>query len=451
MTLTFRGGLPGALAPFVLFLAGVSWLGLSGAPDERGFWPVLVAALTLSLLLARDRHAASETMLRGMSQPIVSLMVMAWILAGTLGAVLAGSGLVTALASAAARAHLTGAAFTVVAFLICCLMSMSTGTSLGTILVAGPVLYPAGGGAGADPAMLAGAILAGATFGDSLSPISDTTIASATTQEADLGGTVRSRLKYAIPAALLAVIGYAASGGSVTRETVTRPEGHLAGLVMLAVPLFVIFLLLQKRHLLEGLLFGLLAAVVLALATGLVTPSRLLHIDPERFGARGLLVEGMERGLGVAVFTILLMGLVATLEASGILARVVAAAERKMTGARSAEAWIVAALSAAVILTTHSVVAILTVGGFAREAGRRFGVGAYRRANLLDLTACTWPFLLPFFIPTILAASITGSGADFGMPRVSAVEVGLANGYSWGLVVMLVLALGLGYGRERAG
>lgn len=450
-SLSFRGGLAGALAPFGLFLAGVSWLGLSGAPDERGFWPVLVAALTLSLLLARDRHAAADTMLRGMSQPIVSLMVMAWLLAGTLGAVLAGSGLVTALASAAARTHLTGAAFTVASFLICCLMSMSTGTSLGTILVAGPVLYPAGGGTGADPVMLAGAILAGATFGDSLSPISDTTIASATTQDADLGGTVRSRLKYALPAAGLALAWYAVAGGGAASPEARGEAGSLSGLLMLAVPLFVVTLLLRKRHLLEGLLFGLLAAVVIALAAGLVTPGQLLHIDRERFGARGLLVEGMERGLGVAVFTILLMGLVATLEATGILARVVAGAERRVRGPRTAEAWIVASLSGAVLLTTHSVVAILTVGGFARETGRRAGIGAYRRANLLDLTACTWPFLLPFFIPTILAASVTASGAGFGMPRVSALDVGLANGYSWGLVVMLGLALGVGYGRGGNG
>jgi Na+/H+ antiporter NhaC len=245
----------------------------------------------------------------------------------------------------------------------------------------------------------------------------------------------------------MAIVWYAVAGtGGSSHPGTGAPESLLA-LVMLAVPLFVVGLLLRQRHLLEGLLFGLLAAVVLALATGLITPGQLLYIDHERFGARGLLVEGMERGLGVAVFTILLMGLVATLETSSVLARVVAGSGRHVSGIRSAEAAIVGALSAAVLLTTHSVVAILTVGGFARETGSRFGIGPYRRANLLDLTACTWPFLLPFFIPTILAASITASGAGFGMPRVSALAVGLANGYSWGLVVMLGLALGMGYGR----
>ena len=64
-----------------------------------------------------------------------------------------------------------------------------------------PLIYPAGVGSGVQPAVLVGAILGGATFGDNISPVSDTTIASATTQDADLGGVVRSRMRYALPAA----------------------------------------------------------------------------------------------------------------------------------------------------------------------------------------------------------------------------------------------------------
>jgi Na+/H+ antiporter NhaC len=392
-------------------------------------------------------------MLRGMSQPIVMLMVMAWILAGTLGALLAGSGLVASLVELARTAHVTGARFVVVSFLICCLVSTSTGTSLGTIRVAGPVLYPAGGGLGADPTILIGAILAGATFGDSISPVSDTTIASATTQDADLGGTVRSRLKYALPAGGLALLAYALMGGTATSlEPAAAPPGASAGLrplLMLAVPALVIGLLLARRHLMEGLFFGILVATGLALTAGLIAPGELLYIDYAKFGARGLILDGMERGVGVSVFTILLMGLVALLEASGVLTRVVQFAEARVTSARGAEAWIFAALSAAVVLTTHSVVAILTVGRFARETGSRFGVSPYRRANILDVTACTYPFLFPFFIPTILAASVTAAGKDFGLPRISALGAGFANIYSWGLLAIIVTAILTGYGRER--
>ena len=454
----------GILAPFLLFLAGVSWLGLSGAPDERGFWPVLVGALALAVLLGTNRTATIEVILRGMSQPIVMLMVMAWLLAGMLGAILGASGLITALVAVARDAHFTGGAFAAAAYLVAVLVSTATGTSLGTILIAGPVLYPAGGALGADPVWLAGAILAGATFGDSISPVSDTTIASSATQDADIGGTVRSRLKYALPAGLAALIAFGLLGGRGSLDVQAAavaasaaggaanpaaPAGDYRALLLLLVPVLVIVMLLRQRHMLEGLLAGIAASSVLAVAAGLLAPTQLLYIDAGHFGARGLLLEGMERGVGASVFTILLMGLTATLDASGMLGRVVAFAQSRMRRSAAAEWWIVGVMSAAVMLTTHSVVAILTVGSFAKESGSRFHLSAYRRANLLDVTACTWPFLLPFFIPTILAASMTASGVSFGMPRVSALAVGLANVYSWGLVAMLAFAVTFGYGRSR--
>jgi Na+/H+ antiporter NhaC len=95
------------------------------------------------------------------------------------------------------------------------------------------------------------------------------------------------------------------------------------------------------------------------------------------------------------------------------------------------------------------VVAILAVGDYARRAGEAAGIPPYRRANLLDLAVCTWPFLLPYFLPTILMSAATASGEATGMARVSALDVGMFNFYSWGLLVMIGIAVGLGYGREE--
>ena len=95
--LRFRGGMVGALAPFFLYLVGVAWLAFSGAPDERGFWPIVLAAMILGLVLATNRTAYCEVLIKGMSQPIVSIMIMAWLLAGVLGALMNASGFVEAL------------------------------------------------------------------------------------------------------------------------------------------------------------------------------------------------------------------------------------------------------------------------------------------------------------------------------------------------------------------
>lgn len=449
-TLRFYGGAELAFAPFALFLAGVAWLGFSGAPDERGFWPILLSALTLGMLLARDRTHFSEVVIHGMSRPLVIIMILAWLLAGVLGMVMQQTGFVEAMTWLAAEAGVRGGAYVVASFLICCVVSTATGTSLGTLLVCGPLLYPAGGALGANPAILMGGIIGGATFGDNVSPISDTTIASALTQGADIAGVVRSRIRYAIPAAFVAIVAYAALGGAELRDAVA-PElaASPKGLVMLAVPVIVIALLLTGRHLLEGLIFGILAAVVIGLGFSLITPDALLHIDPERFAARGMLVEGMERGVGASIFTLLLMGLVAPLEASGLLERIVAAAGGRAQSPRAAEAWIVGVTTASALITTHSTVAILTAGDFVSRTGETFGIERYRRANLMDIVVCGFPFILPYMIPTILAASTSAAGEGFGMPRLTAYDIGLVNFHSWALLAMLVFAVATGYGRRE--
>lgn len=448
--LVFAGGTAGALAPFGLFLAGVGWLGLSGAPDERGFWPILVASLALGLLLARDRHQFAEAVVTGMARPLVALMILAWLFAGILSSLLGASGLVEGLVWLAGEARLTGGLYVAGAFVLCCLVSTSTGTSFGTILVCGPLLYPAGAAVGAAPLPLAGAILGGATFGDSISPISDTTIASAGTQGADIGGVVRSRMKYVLPAGAVAIVAALVVGGSAdTAAAAGVIPGSPRSLPMLVVPVTVIALLLARRHLVEGLLVGIVVAVGAGLALQLITPAQLLHVEPGSVTAKSLIIDGLDRAVGVSIFTLLLVGLVATLEASRMLDRLVDAARRHATSARAAEAWIVGAVSGAVLLTTHSVVAMLAVGEFTRQTGERFGVSAYRRANLLDLTVCTYPFVLPYFLPTILMAGATAAGAAHGLPRLTPFEAGVSNVYSWALLGVTLLAVATGYGRRE--
>ncbi len=454
--LTFRWQTAGALAPFVVFLGGVSVLALHGAPDEKGFWPVLLAALITGLALARDRARYCEAMLDGMTQRVVMVMLCAWLFSGVLGAVIGGSGFVSALAWLARTLHLTGGAYAAAAFAACALVSTATGTSFGTILLAGPLLYPAGGPAGANAAVLMGAILGGATFGDSISPVSDTTIASSGSQEADIGGTVRSRLQYVLPAGVIAMAAAAIFGGMGVAPMAAGAAGAALtaeprALLMAIAPAVVITMLLRARHLIEALLAGIALACLLALALRLVTPTALMHIDAESFGAKGLILDGMQRAVGVSVFTLLLVALVGTLQASDLLDRLVRAAERRAASARAAEWWTVGVVSAAVLLTTHSVVAILAVGPFARQAGERFALSRYRRANLLDLTVCTWPFLLPWFLPTILASSASAGGEALGMPVQSPLSVGVHNYYAMALVVAVLIAVVTGYGRRFEG
>ncbi|MGQ0766146.1 MAG: Na+/H+ antiporter NhaC family protein [Gemmatimonadota bacterium] len=451
--LEFHGGSFGAIAPFVLFLAGVLALAIAGAPDEKGFWPILLAALALGMALSVDRGLYAERAIAAMSDRIVALMIMAWILAGVLGVILSASGLVQSLVWLARESGATGPWYIGAAFVICCVVSTSTGSSFGTILVAGPLLYPPGGSLGVHSGLLMGAILAGATFGDSVSPVSDTTIASAGSQNTDVPGTVRTRLRYVLPAGALALVtsmmlANVMSPGQAAPVT-AGADASPAALPMLIVPLAVIALLLARRHLLEGLLAGIVLALAAGLSLGQLQPHAVFYIDSAAFGASGLIIDGVSRAVGVSIFTLLLMGLVGPIRESGLVERLTSrlGSDSHPGSIRAAELSIVAAMSAVVMLTTHSVVSILAVGPVVRDIGERARIHAYRRANLLDLTACTWPFLLPWFLPTILASTASASGESLGMPRVSPWAAGMANTYSWALVLVLIIALSTGWGR----
>ena len=248
-------------------------------------------------------------------------------------------------------------------------------------------------------------------------------------------------MRYALPAAGLALVAFALLGGAEAARGAGTPgvAGDPVGLVMLAVPALVLVLLLRRSHLAVGLFAGIGAGALLGILLGRFGPADLLAIDADNFVASGILLDGMRRAFGVSIFTILLMGLVGGLEASGLLRRLIVSVESRARSERSAGWWIFGSISAATLLTTHSAVAILAVGTMAREVGEAAGMGAYRRANILDVAVCTYPFLLPFFIPTILVASMTAGIAD--MPRISPFDAGLHNVHSWGLLAVLIVSL----------
>lgn len=450
--LQFYGGPFMSLVPFILFIVGVVYIALSGAPDEKGFWPVLILSLTLSLLLSKNKTAFSEQVIKGMSEPIVMIMILAWILASTIGVLMTTTGFVEALSWVAAQLSLGPVGFVLITFIICCIVSLSTGSSFATILICGPILYPAGGLIGVHLATLAGAILGGATFGDFFAPISDTTIASTMSQNAPIGPTVKSRLKYILPAALVAIICYGLSAYLQMPDQAIEThqlEGSPDGLIMILVPIFIIYLFLKGKHMLHGLLIGLAFGTVWGLVFGQLSLTQIISLDPENFRATSFIIEGISKALGICIFTILLMGLVATLKESGLLNRLVSFANTRNQSTKQTESWIAGTTALAVTLTTHSVVAILTVSEFVNSTGDKKEVLPIRRSNIISLVVCIIPFLLPYCIPVILMASTSASGQDLGVDKVSALEVGMYNFLAWSLLIITILVIVFSYGRKN--
>lgn len=328
--LRFRGGTFGLLLPFAVLLSGMLLLAAAGKAMPAAFWVPALAAVATALALAKDPAHCADLLIQGMASEMVATMLLAWFLAGIVAQLMKETGLVEGLTWLCISTGLGGRVFPLVAFLCGSFLSLATGTALGTVIALAPILYPVGVALGADGPVMAGAIISAACLGDSAAPMSDTTIAAAYTQGVDVGAVVRARLRYVLTAAAIAAVcffvfaGAAHSGGTPVDEGSASPRG----LLMLAVPALLMALMCRGVHLIVALVSAAAAGIVLGLAAGLLPFERLLVVDASSFTVGGVLVEGVQSLLDIAVFALLLMGLVNLLDKGGFFRRMAGACSR---------------------------------------------------------------------------------------------------------------------------
>ena len=347
-----------------------------------------------------------------------------------------------------------GAVFTLLVFVAAMLFSLGTGTSTGTCLALTPVLYPAGCFLGADPAMLALAILSGAAFGDNLAPISDTTIVSAFTQGATMRDVVRSRAPLALVAAAIAAVAFAVFGGGGVARPLPEIQAQMdpSGAFMLVALVVVVIAALAGRHIIESLIYGNVAAAVIGMLTGNITPAAIFSIPAKRGDSTGIIQNGINGVVEAIIFAILILAVTQILVESGIMRRILDLAERFMARTvRQAELFIIGITVLASIPISANAPAELLVGpSLVRPLGEKFNLAPARRANLMDCAVCTVFFTLPWHI--VVAAwygAVVSSSATYGLEAPS-VGIALYNPYSWALLAVIVFSAITGWNRRYA-
>jgi Na+/H+ antiporter NhaC len=450
--LRFRGGMVGLFLPFGLMFAGVLWLGLSGVAIPEAYWPVVILALLVGLLLVRDERAYVEALVSGIASPMLGIMLLAWFLAGILGRLLSETGIIDGLVWLALQAGLTAAWFPLATFVVAAGLSISTGTSVGTILAATPILFPAGFTLGADPLLLTGAIIGGAFVGDNLAPISDTTIVSAYSQGTEVSRVVRSRLRYAGVAGgttVLLYIAFALAAPTSPAAAAADVQASPDGLIMLVVPAVLITMMVRGRHLVPALLYSLALGVGLGLAIGLLHPVDLLSINAEEFTVGGIVVSGIMGMIGIAVFTVFLMGLAGTLEAGGMVDWLMRRAESLATTVTRAETSIVGATLSMNALTGAGTPSMVILGPFVRRLGHRFRIAPWRRGNLMDACSTTIIGFLPYSVAVLIPFAFASERvAAAGVQNFTPVYLVPYVFYCWALMIVIALAALTGWGRE---
>ncbi len=193
----FYGGKFGVWLPVLFMLAGMLASTIVGGGGLARLTGITFFALALGFLLAKDKKNYGKITMKGLQNPILGTVIMAYLMAGILAQLLRQSGLIDALIWGITRLGLNAGWIPLVGFLACVLISTSCGTSTGSVTAVAPVLLPLAHSLGINMGLMCGAIISGAIFGDNLAPISDTTISSALTQEADISKVVRTRFPYA--------------------------------------------------------------------------------------------------------------------------------------------------------------------------------------------------------------------------------------------------------------
>ncbi len=328
---------------------------------------------------------------RGAGHPNVLLMIWIFLLAGAFAETARSIGAVDAtvsmmLAAVPARWLLAGL------FVTACFISMAMGTSVGTIVALVPIAAGIARQCGISVPYMAAVIVGGSFFGDNLSFISDTTIASTRAAGCEMRDKFRANLRIVLPAFLAVAVIYFIRGGQV----VVAPEHSTAQWYLTLPYLLVIVLALCGLNVTVVLSAGLGAAAVLGWVTGRLSWVGWLE-------AVGTGVAGMS---DLIIVTLLAGGLLELIREGGGLNLIIEALSRGVRGKRGAEAAIAGIVSLANVCTANNTVAIITTGGIAHDIAERFGVPPRKTASLLDTFSCLVQGLLPYGAQLLMASGL---------------------------------------------
>ena len=307
-------------------------------------------------------------------------------------------------------------------FLAACFISLSIGTSVGTIVALVPIAAGIAQSTGAPIAMMTSVVVCGAFFGDNLSFISDTTIAATQTQGCRLSDKFRVNSFIVAPAALLMLLIYALMGSSVQAPT-SIPQIEL----LKVVPYLVVLI---------TALFGMNVMAVLTLGLMLTGIIGMLNGSYDVYGWFKAMGDGI-LGMGeLIIITMMAGGLLEIVRENGGIDFIIQKLTAKVSSKRGAEFSIAALVTLTNICTANNTVAIITVGGIAKQIGDRFGVDNRKCASLLDTFSCFTQGIIPYGAQLLMAAGLAHLNPIDIMPYL---YYPLALGCSALLAIMLRL------------
>jgi Na+/H+ antiporter NhaC len=398
-----------ALLPFVVFLGLflgtgliLSWQEVEFAfyqlPASIAIIPAVVTAIMLGKYFSKTTiEQQIGQFIRGAGNPNITTMCIIYLLAGAFAVVAKATGSVDASVQLGLAIFpsflLLPALFIVAAFL-----STAMGTSMGTIAAIAPIALGFVESADLDPALVAGCLVSGAIFGDNLSIISDTTIASTRSQGAHMKDKFRVNVKFAIPSALICIIIFSILGTEIPHKLSNTPE--VIGLIP-----YVVILVLA--------LIGVNVFVVLSLGIVLAASVGMFSHDYQLSAWINDINTGFSSMQDIFILSLFIGGLSELVRQQGglsALTKLVNKIARKLTTNKKRAAGIGIAGLAFVcnFFTANNTVSIIIAGETAKNLAEEGSISPAESASLLDIFACINQGILPYGAQALLLGATLG-------------------------------------------
>ena len=331
---------------------------------------------------------------RGASDPNILLMIWIFVLAGafatgakSMGAIDATVNLILSLLPSSLL--LPGL------FIAACFISLSIGTSVGTVIALVPIALGLGESLGLSNAYVAAVVTGGAFFGDNLSFISDTTIAAARTQGCSMKDKFRANIAIVLPAAIIALTLYFVVGLELPA---VRPSGEEGSFLLTLPYLLVLVAAVAGMNVLGVLTLGIIACGAVGLGTGTLPAW-------DWIAALGSGITGMGE---LIIVTLMAGGVLELIRYNGGIDYLLRHLTRGISGKRGAELTIAILVSVANLCTANNTIAILTTGKVSREITKQYGLDPRKTASILDTFSCFVQGLIPYGAQLLLASKLAG-------------------------------------------
>lgn len=421
-----------ALLPFIVFVLVYLATGiiLNAMGVEMAFYQVAAPVCILpAIILAFIMFEGSiddkfNDFVRGCGDENIIIMCLIYILAGAFATVSKASGGVDSVVNFA-LSLIPVQYITAGIFLISCFISISTGTSVGTISAVGPIAVGVATKGNLSLPLVLGALVGGAMFGDNLSVISDTTIAATRTQNVGMKDKFRANIKIAIPAAVITFI---------VLLIVGKPEGKVVlddlnyKLILIIPYLFVLISALAGMNVFLVLTSGIILSGIIGIFTGGLT---MMTFAQKIF-------DGFSGMFEIFLLSLLTGGLSYMVSSNGGIEWLVQKIRSFAKDVKSAEISIALLTLVTDAATANNTVAIIIDGPVAKEISRDFKVDPRRSASFLDTFSCVMQGIIPYGAQILIAAGLT---KELGALAVSPVQIIPFLWYQALLAVFAILSI----------